>query len=101
MAKRATELIGKPVVAAHTGEKLGTVSDLLIDEGNGGLVGLVLKHGLMKSEDVMPAEAIQTLGADAIVSRSAELIGAKEWRQRYEAHRPEREHGGTDGIGRH
>lgn len=82
MTKRATELIGKPVVAADTGEKLGTVSDLLLDGGSGNLIGLVLRHGLMKSEDVMPAAAIQTLGADAIVSRSKELIGAREWSQR-------------------
>jgi uncharacterized protein YrrD len=85
MTKRATELIGKPVVAADTGEKLGTVGDLLLDGGNGNLVGLVLRHGMMKSEDVMPATAIQTLGADAIVSRSSELIPAKEWRHRRDA----------------
>jgi uncharacterized protein YrrD len=102
MAKRATDLLGKPVVSADNGEKLGTVADLLLDEGNGGLVGLVLKHGLMKSEDVIPAEAIQTLGADAIVTRSSELIGAKEWHQRHEAHeRPRREHAGRDSSGRH
>jgi uncharacterized protein YrrD len=99
MTKRATELIGKPVVAADTGEKLGTVGDLLLDEGNGNLVGLVLRHGMMKSEDVMPATAIQTLGADAIVSRSNELIPAKEWRHRHDssshaAHAHDR--GGTD-----
>jgi uncharacterized protein YrrD len=85
MIKRASELIGKPVVSADTGERLGTVGDLLIDDGSGSLVGLVLRHGMMKSEDVMPAAAIQTLGADAIVSRSSELIGAKEWRQRRDA----------------
>lgn len=53
---------------------------------SGSLVGLVLRHGVMKSEDVMPAAAIQTLGAEAIVSRSSELIPAKEWRQRREAY---------------
>lgn len=88
MVKRATELIGKPVVSADTGEKLGTVGDLLLDDGSGNLVGLVLRHGMMRSEDVMPASAIQTLGADAIVSRSAELIGAKEWRQRHQGEPP-------------
>jgi uncharacterized protein YrrD len=82
MSKRATDLIGKPVVSANTGEKLGTVSDLLIDEAGHGIVGLVLRHGLMKAEDVLPAEAVQTLGTDAIVSRTGELIGAKEWNDR-------------------
>ena len=82
MTRRATELIGKPVVSADTGQKLGTVSDLLLDEGGNRLVGLVLRHGLMKSENVLPAESVQTLGADAIVSKSGQLIAAKEWRDR-------------------
>jgi len=82
MTRRATELIGKPVVSADTGQKLGTVSDLLLDEAGNRLVGLVLRHGLMKSENVLPAESVQTLGADAIVSRSGKLIAAKEWRDR-------------------
>ena len=82
MTKRATELIGKPVVSADTGEKLGTVSDLLLDDGGNRLVGLVLRHGLMKPENVLPAAAVQTLGADAIVSRSGQLVNGKEWRAR-------------------
>lgn len=82
MTRRATELIGKPVVSADTGQKLGTVSDLLLDDRGSRLLGLVLRHGLMKSENVLPADAVQTLGADAIVSRSGQLITAKEWRNR-------------------
>ena len=82
MTRRVTELIGKPVVSADTGEKLGTVSDLLLDDSGNGLVGLVLRHGLMKSENVLPADFVQTLGADAIVSRTGQLIGIREWRER-------------------
>ena len=93
MAKRATELIGKAVVSANTGERLGTVSDLLLDDAGTGLVGFVLRHGLMKSEDVLPADAVQTLGTDVIVSRTGDLIGAQEWNDR------QREPG--QGPGRH
>lgn len=82
MTKRATELIGKRVVSASTGENLGTVSDLLLDEAGREVVGMVMRHGLMKSEDVLPAAAVQTIGPDAIVSRSNELIDAKEWNDR-------------------
>lgn len=82
MTKRATELIGKSVVSASTGKNLGTVSDLLLDEAGREVVGMVLRHGLMKSEDVLPAAAVQTIGPDAIVSRSHDLIGAKEWNDR-------------------
>ena len=85
MIKRSSDLMGKPVVSADTGEKLGTVADLLFDDHGGQFVGLVLRQGMLKSEQVLPASAVKTLGADAIVSRSSELIGAKEWRERQRA----------------
>jgi len=81
MNRRATSLIGKPVVSANTGEKLGSVSDLLFDDGNRQLVGLVVQHGMLRSEEVLPAGDVQTFGRDAVVSRTgAALISAKEWR---------------------
>ncbi|HXE80902.1 MAG TPA: PRC-barrel domain-containing protein [Vicinamibacterales bacterium] len=82
MTRRATHLIGKPVVSAPTGERLGTVSDLLLDDAGTSLVGLVLNAGWMKGEHVLPAESVQTLGADAVVSRTSEVFGAKDWHER-------------------
>ena len=81
--QRASELMGKSIVSADRGERLGTVSDVLLDEVSNRVVGLVVRSGgLLKKEQVLPYEAIQTLGADAVVARSAqELIGAKEWRR--------------------
>ena len=80
MAQRATELLGKAVVSSDTGEKLGTVSDVLLDEADHHLVGLVVRRGLMKSEHVLPSAAVQTFGRDAVVSRTArDLVTAKEW----------------------
>jgi uncharacterized protein YrrD len=85
MTQRATQLIGKAVVSADNGEKLGTVSDLLLDQ-QGQLVGLVVRQGLLKTEQVLPSDAVQTLGRDAVVSRSgADLISAREWRERHGA----------------
>jgi uncharacterized protein YrrD len=82
MTRRAKDLIGKPVVSAANGERLGTVTDLLLDDAGTSLVGLVLSHGFMKGEQVLPAESLQTLGTDAVVSRSNEVVGAKEWHER-------------------
>jgi uncharacterized protein YrrD len=86
MSQRASDLIGKPVVASDTGEKLGTVSDLLLDDAGDRLIGLVVKHGgFMKGENVLPASAVQTLGRDAVVSRTgAELVPGREWKMRQE-----------------
>ena len=86
MIRRTSDLIGRPVVSADSGKKLGTIADLLLDDGDGQLVGLVLRHGLLKAEDVLPAAAVQTLGADAVVSRSSELIDARQWRERQRQH---------------
>jgi uncharacterized protein YrrD len=79
MSKRATDVIGKPVVSAASGEKLGTVTDLLLDESNVALIGLVVSRGMLKGEHVLPIAAVQTFGTDAVVSRSSELVNAKQW----------------------
>lgn len=83
MSKRATDLIGKPIVSADGGKKLGRVGDLLLDDGGHEVLGLVVRHGMFKREDVLPASAVQSLGPDAVVSRSNELIDPGEWRQRH------------------
>jgi uncharacterized protein YrrD len=85
MSKRATDLIGKPIVSAEGGKKLGTVGDLLLSDRGSEVLGLVVRHGRFKGEDVLPADAVQSVGPDAIVSRSDDLVGPSEWRQRQEA----------------
>jgi uncharacterized protein YrrD len=75
------DVVGKPVISADTGEKLGTVADLLLDDASHALVGVVVAHGVLKHEEILPASSVHSFGSDAVVSRSAELIGAKEWRE--------------------
>jgi len=83
MAQRVSDLFGKVVVSANNGEKLGTVSDVLLDETDHHLVGLVVRRGMMKSEHVLPSTAVQTFGRDTVVSRTAhDLVSAKEWKAR-------------------
>jgi uncharacterized protein YrrD len=81
MSTRATDIIGRPIVSADTGKKLGVVGDLLLAENGRTLVGLTVKHGAFRSEEVLPIESVQSFGSDAVVSRSEQLIGAREWRQ--------------------
>ena len=83
MAQRVSDLLGKAVVSASSGERLGTVSDVLLDETDHHMVGLVVRRGMMKSEHVLPSSAVQTFGRDTVVSRTADdLVSAKEWRSR-------------------
>ena len=80
MAKRVSKMIGKPVIAGDSGRKLGTAKDLLLDERGQEVVGLIVAHGVLGREDVLPAPAVQSFGGDAIVSRTSEQIPAKDWR---------------------
>ena len=80
MSKRATDVIGRPVVSA--GRKLGVVGDLLLDDAGVEVIGLVVRHGRLRGEDVLPAAAVHSLGPDAVVSRNDELIDGREWRDR-------------------
>ena len=79
---KISELLGKPIVTSAGGEKVGNVSDVLIDSGARHIVGLVVSGGLLRAEHVLPFAEVQTLGRDAIVARTSDrLFGPKEWRQ--------------------
>lgn len=82
MSKRASDVIGRPVVSADTGKRLGTVSDLLLDDTGRQLLGLVVKHGALRGEGVLLVDSVQSLGTDAVVSHSDALVTAREWRVR-------------------
>jgi uncharacterized protein YrrD len=83
MARRTREIVGKPIVSAATGQKLGAVADLLLDESCHSVVGLVVRDGWMAAERVLPYDDVQTIGPDAVIARSAgELIDRRRWRER-------------------
>lgn len=85
--QRLSELMGKPIVSADTGEKLGTVADVLLDDGGNRVEGVVVKSGWMGKERVLPYANVQTLGRDAVVVRSGrELMEPREWRDRATTH---------------
>jgi len=83
MIQKASQVIGKSVMAADNGEKLGTVADVLFDDSDRHLIGVVVRQGLLHSEQVLPVDAVQTFGRDAVVSASrAALISARDWREK-------------------
>ena len=77
--RRISEVIGKTVVSADTGDRLGGVSDALIDDVS--VVALVIGGGLLAKEHVLPFRDVQTLGGDAVLARTGSgMVGPKEWR---------------------
>ena len=80
--QKVSELVGKPIVSADTGERIGKVSDVLVDLQSHHVLGLVVAGGLFSSEHVLPYTDVQAMGRDAVVARSRSgVVGAKEWRQ--------------------
>jgi len=80
--QKVSELVGKPIVSAETGERMGKVADVLLDPQSSHILGLVVGGGLLSSEQVLPYADVQTLGKDAVVARSGKgVVGPKEWRQ--------------------
>lgn len=78
---RLSDIVGKPIVSGENGKKLGQVSDLLLDDSKGRLVGVVVSNGWLHKEQVLPFPDVQTFGGDAVITRSGgEPIGRREWR---------------------
>jgi uncharacterized protein YrrD len=80
---RLSEMIGKTVVSVESGEKLGTISDALLEPGEVRLMGLVVGHGLLGKEHVLPLEDVQTVGRDTVLARTHEhLMDPRDWKSR-------------------
>lgn len=71
---RASELMGLPVVSILDGEDVAEVRDVVYDSQAHRLLGFTLnKRGLFSGrlKDVLPANAVSAIGADAVMERVA------------------------------
>jgi uncharacterized protein YrrD len=77
--RKGSDIVGKPIVAYDTGEKIGRIRDLIFDQENNYLVALLVREsGFMREARVLPLLSIQSIGMDAaIVGRSDQIIAAK------------------------
>ena len=65
---KGKELIGRPVVALSNGEKIDTVTDLVLDyEGNQVLALLTDKGGWFSEAQALNFGDIKTIGEDTII----------------------------------
>lgn len=74
---RAGDLVGLPVVSIASGEDIAEVRDVVYDAGHHRLVGFTLnKRGLFagRMKDVLPAESLTAIGADAVMVRDEAAI---------------------------
>ncbi|CAN5831663.1 hypothetical protein BH24CHL6_BH24CHL6_01010 [soil metagenome] len=66
--RKGKNVIGQTVVSLEDGRKIDSVKDLLINERNDAVVGLLVDEGgLLSSSRVVPIEGIHAFGRDAVV----------------------------------
>lgn len=69
-------------IVSDTGEKVGTVGDLLIDD-RGVVQGYEVKQGLIRlaGHKFLPVDQIQAVGPDAVIAATTEQPSVKEVRR--------------------
>jgi sporulation protein YlmC with PRC-barrel domain len=74
------DMLNKPLLSLDTAERVGWVEDVLIDTTRQCVSGLLVKRGTFSSQIVLPFRETHTVGADAVIVRTAAtLVNAREW----------------------
>jgi uncharacterized protein YrrD len=73
--KYASDIVGLPVVSHATGERIHEVKDLLYDESQHNVLGLLVEEGGWLSKALaVPFSAITSIGADAVIIPSKDAV---------------------------
>jgi uncharacterized protein YrrD len=73
--RKGRDIIGKPVVSYDTGEKFDRIQDLIFDQNSNRLLGLLVDEaGWFKDARVLPLVEIQSIGADAVIVSSKNVV---------------------------
>lgn len=77
---RVREMLKKPLLSLDTGERIGSIEDVLIDTSAQCVSGLLVKRGTFSRQIVLPFGETHTVGVDAVIVRTAAtLVNAQEW----------------------
>jgi uncharacterized protein YrrD len=73
--RKGKDIVGKPVVAYDSGEKVETVVDLIFDQYDNRLLGFLIDEGgWFSNAKVLPLNLVKAIGVDAIIIQSKESI---------------------------
>lgn len=76
LSRQSHQITGTDIVT-EGGEKIGAVSDLLVDD-RGAVIGYEIKQGLLGGRDFLPVEKVRSAGRDAIIAEDADLPSMKD-----------------------
>jgi uncharacterized protein YrrD len=80
--RRTREIVGLPVLDVKSGDSIGWVQDLVLDNVKDEVVGILLEGGhLFHSEKGIPRKSIITVGKDALTvcSKAVEELKGTRW----------------------
>jgi len=77
--QKASEVIGRTIVAREGGVSVGKVKDIVVDEAGRRVLGFLVEEGVFKRARVAPWATVQAIGPDAVVIASqASVVKADE-----------------------
>jgi uncharacterized protein YrrD len=73
--RKGKDIVGKPVIAYDTGEKVDTIVDLIFDQNDNCLLGFLIDEGgWFSNAKVLPLSYVKAIGVDAVIVPSKDAI---------------------------
>jgi uncharacterized protein YrrD len=74
MLLQASQIIGLPIGSTDTQERVGTISDIVVDPDSGQLLGFVVKTGFLSGTKVLSFHDVTGLDHAAVLVRNADVV---------------------------
>ncbi len=75
--RKGKDIVGKPVIAYDSGEKIETVMDLIFDQYDNRLLGFLIDEaGWFHNAKVLPLDLVKAIGVDAVIIPSKDMIAS-------------------------
>lgn len=73
--RKGRDVIGKPVIAYDSGERIETIVDVIFDQHENCLLGFLIDEGgWFSNAKVLPLDRVQAIGVDAVIISSKDSI---------------------------
>jgi uncharacterized protein YrrD len=73
--RKGKDVVGKPVIAYDTGEKVESIVDLIFDQNDNRLLGFLIDEGgWFSNAKVLPLISVRAIGIDAVIVPSKDVI---------------------------
>jgi uncharacterized protein YrrD len=75
--RKGKDIIGKPVIAYDSGERIETIMDLIFDQDQNQLLGFLIDEGgWFSNARVLPLSQVNSIGVDAVIIPAKDAVSA-------------------------